>query len=57
MVYKGLTHHYLRIASAVGASLKEGNCCELGINPFGISYVILSNLDLKSFSFLRTKST
>ena len=37
LVYKCLTHHYLRLASIAGASLKEGNC-ELRINLIGICY-------------------
>ena len=40
-MYKNLTHHYLRLASIVGASLKEGNC-ELGINLIGICYKLFS---------------
>lgn len=48
-MYKGLTHHYLRLASIVGAPLKEATC-ELGINPIGICYklVILSSLNEES---------
>ena len=41
LVYKGLAHHYLRLASIVGAPLKEANC-ELGINPIGICYKLYS---------------
>ena len=42
LVCKDLTHHNFRLASVVGTSLKEGNCCKLGINPTGICYKCIS---------------
>ena len=38
---KDLTHHF-RLASVVGTSLKESNCCELKINPVGNCYKCVS---------------